>query len=278
MKPPAHYTKELQAALDAVRQAGRIILPAYDQFRAIPDAPADITTDADRLSQETILKHLQSVFPNDALCAEENTPSLAAAVKSAPRQWIVDPIDGTRGFAQKNGEFSVMVALRDGDRIVVGVVFDPVARRLTYAVAGEGCWRLDAEAASPQPCRVSSTPNLQQAILVQSRSRNPAVASGPARALKPAVVQETHSAGLKLAMVARGEADLYVNTYTAFHDWDIAAGHILVSEAGGSVTGLKGQPTHYNAPGAWQHCGLLASNGPLHDAAVRGLQANSLED
>jgi 3'(2'), 5'-bisphosphate nucleotidase len=267
-----HYSEELRAAIDAARKAGQIILKAYDAFQVIPDAPADITTDADRQSQETILKHLQSVFPNDALCAEENTPTLAVAVKAGPRQWIVDPIDGTRGFAQKNGEFSVMIALREGDGIVVGVVFEPVPRRLTYAVAGEGCYCLDAEASAPQPCRVSGTRYLQDARLIQSRSRNAAVPSGPVRALRPASVRETHSAGVKLANVARGDADLYVNTYTAFHDWDIAAGNILVSEAGGGVSGLKGQPIRYNAPGAWQHCGLLASNGLLHEEAVRGLQ------
>jgi 3'(2'), 5'-bisphosphate nucleotidase len=275
-----NYSKELQTALDAARQAGRIIMTAYAHFRAIPDAPADITTDADRQSQETILKHLLSVFPNDAFCAEENTPTLATALRDAPRQWqwIVDPIDGTRGFAQKNGEFSVMVALRDGDRIVVGVVFEPVAQRLTYAVAGEGCWSLDADAGPTQPCRVSSTQNLHKAILVQSRSRNPAAPSGPARTLQPAEVRETHSAGLKLAMVARGEVDLYVNTYTAFHDWDIAAGHILVSEAGGNVTGLKGQRIRYNASGAWQHFGLLATNGCLHHQAVHRLVQLFAED
>src|SRR5438128_2217735 len=79
--------------------------------------------------------------------------------------------------------------------------------------------------------------------------------------------------GIKLAMVARGEADLYLNTYEAFHDWDIAAGHILVTEAGGTVTGLKGQTLRYGLAGAWQRDGLLASNGLVHDEAVRRLQS-----
>jgi 3'(2'), 5'-bisphosphate nucleotidase len=270
-----NYTTELHAALDAARQAGRLILAAYDRFKAIPDAPANITTDADRQSQEAILQHLQGLFPNDALCAEENTPTLAAAVKDAPRQWIVDPIDGTRGFAQKNGEFSVMIALRDGAGIALGVVFEPVSQRLTYAVVGAGCWRLDSEAGSPQSCHVSATRQLQDATLVQSRSQDAAVPSGTARALRPSVVRETHSAGVKLALVARGEADLYVNIYAAFHDWDIAAGHILVSEAGGIVSGLKGQAIRYNATGAWQRSGLLATNGVLHDPALRCLSGIS---
>jgi 3'(2'), 5'-bisphosphate nucleotidase len=265
------YERELQAALKAAREAGQIIIAAYEHFQAIPDARADITTDADRHSQEAILKHLQSVFPGDALCAEENTPTLAAGLKKAPRQWIIDPIDGTRGFAQKNGEFSVMIALRDGDQIVVGAVLEPVQRWLTYAVVGEGCWRLDGAATAPQKCAVSSTADLRAALLVQSRSKNPEKPSGPVRALQPGRVRETHSAGVKLALVARGEADLYVNTYTAFHDWDIAAGHILVTEAGGGLSGLKGEAIRYGTEGAWQRSGLLATNGILHEAAVRGL-------
>jgi 3'-phosphoadenosine 5'-phosphosulfate (PAPS) 3'-phosphatase len=82
---------------------------------------------------------------------------------------------------------------------------------------------------------------------------------------------ETYSAGIKLAMVARGEADIYLNTYTAFHDWDICAGHILVNEAGGRVTGLGGQELHYGLPGAWQRHGVLATNGQLHDGAIEAL-------
>ncbi len=179
---------------------------------------------------------------------------MAARLKKAPlRQWIVDPIDGTRGFAQKNGEFSVMIGLRDGERIVVGVVLEPAKQRLTYAVAGDGCWRLDGAGPSPQRCQVSTTAEIGKALLVQSHSKNPATPTGPVRVLKPERVRETHSAGVKMALVARGEADLYVNTYTAFHDWDIAAGDVLVSEAGGKVSGLRGEALRYGTEGyAWQ--------------------------
>ncbi len=76
-----------------------------------------------------------------------------------------------------------------------------------------------------------------------------------------------------MALVARGEADLYVNTYTAFHDWDIAAGDVLVSEAGGKVSGLRGEALRYGTEGAWQRSGLLATNRQLHAAAISGLAA-----
>jgi 3'(2'), 5'-bisphosphate nucleotidase len=105
-------------------------------------------------------------------------------------------------------------------------------------------------------------------VLTQSRSRDPGKPSRWVQALKPARVIESHSAGVKLALVARAEADVYLNTYTEFHDWDIAAGHILVCEAGGTVTGSAGQTLVYGTPGAWQRHGLLASNGKVHNAAL----------
>jgi 3'(2'), 5'-bisphosphate nucleotidase len=276
------HEADLEAALDAARRAGRLILAAYADFAPIPDARADITTDVDRQSQETILQCLRQRFPRDALCAEEETPTLAAApVRPSPdagggqdggRLWVVDPIDGTRGFAKKNGEFSVMIALLEEGRIVVGVVLEPAAARLTYAVRGGGCWRQDGDAAAAA-CRVTAARDLGRATLTQSRSRPGAGPSPLVRALAPARVRETYSAGIKLALVARGEADLYLNSYEAFHDWDVCAGHILVEEAGGVVTGLGGATLVYGTPGAWQRDGLLASNGVLHAAAVERCRA-----
>jgi 3'(2'), 5'-bisphosphate nucleotidase len=265
------YERELEAALEAVRQAGQGILEAYRDFQAIPNARADITTEADRQAQEVVLTHLRRIFPGDALCAEEQTPALAGAPSTGRRLWVIDPIDGTRGFARKNGEFSVMVGFIEDGHIAVGVVMEPAKERCTYAVRGGGCWRRDG-GSEPARCRVSTTAEMSAATMVQSHSKNPAEPSRMAQAVRPGRVVETYSAGIKLAMVARGEVDLYVNDYTAFHDWDICAGHILVEEAGGTVTGLHGQQLHYGTPGAWQRLGLLGSNGLVHAEALERLK------
>jgi 3'(2'), 5'-bisphosphate nucleotidase len=265
------YDRELEVAIEAARMAGRFLQDEYARFQIIPNAPADITTDADRQSQEIILKHLHGAFPDDALCAEEETQSLTDISSTGQRLWIVDPIDGTRGFAQKNGEFSVMIAFVDGGKIGAGVVLQPSNGRLTYASHGAGCWRRDDDQESA-PCRVTQVRQLAQATFVQSRSRTAGKRSRAVLALEPAHVLETYSAGIKLALVARGEADLYLNTYDAFHDWDICAGHILVTEAGGKVTGTHGEELHYGLPGAWQRRGLLASNGLVHEEAVGKLK------
>jgi 3'(2'), 5'-bisphosphate nucleotidase len=265
------YERELEEALAAAEQAGDHLLEEYQKFQAIPNAPATITTDADRQSQEIILQHLRKAFPADSLCAEEETATLQVACATGPRLWIVDPIDGTRGFARKNGEFSVMVAFVDQGELATGVVLEPARGRLTYAVRHGGCWRCDGKGATPSRCQVRAVRELDRATLTQSHSKVPGFRSPWVEALDPAAVVESYSAGIKLALVARREADLYLNTYDAFHDWDVAAGHILVSEAGGKVTGLKGQELRYGLPGAWQKNGLLATNGLLHEAALKRL-------
>lgn len=265
------FEKELRIALEAASQAAERIRRDYESFVPIPDAPASISTETDRASQEIILQHLCHSFPDDALCAEEATPTLASAKREAPRMWIVDPIDGTRGFVTKNGEFSVMIGLVVNRQLAVGVVLEPVLDRVTYATFGGGCWtRVGDE--QPTPCRVSQVDRLSNASLVQSHSRSKEPA-GPVKALQPARLIEKYSAGVKLALVARGEGELYVNTYPQFHDWDICAGHLLVTEAGGSVTTLKGEAIGYGAPGHKQFGGLLATNGKVHAEAVRLLSA-----
>ncbi len=161
-----------------------------------------------------------------------------------------------------------MIGFVEAGAIGAGVVYQPAVARLTYAINGGGCWRRDGDTTEPLTCRVTAVSELSQCTLTQSRSRTPGKRSRWAEALRPARVVESYSAGIKLALVAHGEADVYLNTYEAFHDWDICAGHILVTEAGGRVTGTGGEELRYGLPGAWQKHGLLATNGLLHDAAL----------
>lgn len=265
------FEAELRVALEAAARASRMIRREYETFVAIPDAPITITTEVDRFSQEIILQTIQEAFPNDRLCAEENTPTLKTSPREGRRIWIVDPIDGTRGFAMKNGEFSVMIGLAIDGEAVLGVVLEPAHQRLTYAAQGEGCWTSIGDA-SPVPCRVSTQKSLSDCTLIQSHYK-PSSANLPLDLIQPARHLHTYSAGVKLAYVARGEADLYVNDYPNFHDWDICAGHFLVVEAGGKVSGLHGKEVRYGLAGFTQDEGLLASNGHLHEEAENRLRS-----
>ncbi|MCI0639515.1 MAG: 3'(2'),5'-bisphosphate nucleotidase CysQ [Gemmataceae bacterium] len=265
------YERELEVALQAAELASSYLVEEYEHFEPIPNAPASISTEADRRSQEIILQHLLQHFPDDGLSAEEATETARNAKQSADRLWIVDPIDGTRGFAMKNGEFSVMIAFLHQGKLAVGVVEQPAAQRRTYASLGKGCWRRDQGNAAQQ-CFVAQTAEFQHATLTQSRSKNPGGRSRWVEALQPGRIVESYSAGIKLALVARAEADVYLNSYEAFHDWDIAAGHLLVQEAGGATTDIDGNELVYGLPGAWQKNGLLATNGKLHVEAVKRAQ------
>jgi 3'(2'), 5'-bisphosphate nucleotidase len=273
------FEAELRSALEAASDAGELIRDDYVSFVAIPNAPASITTQTDRNAQEVILKYLQSAFPDDAFCAEEATETLQRCALSGKRIWIVDPIDGTRGFAKKNGEFSVMIGLLVNGTLesptpewvlAVGVVLEPAKERVTFARRGGGCWTRTG-LNGPRQCRVSGVAKLSESLLIQSHSK-PGEISAPMKSLQPRRVIETYSAGVKLAMVARGEGELYVNTYPNFHDWDICAGHLLVTEAGGNVTALNGEGIRYCQPNNEQRGGLLATNGLVHGEAVKMLK------
>jgi 3'(2'), 5'-bisphosphate nucleotidase len=258
------WSKELATAKAAARQAGELIRREYEAFAVIPDAPADISTHVDKASQELILTFLHESFPGDALCAEESTPALANVPHHGARVWVVDPIDGTRGFARKTGQFSVMIGLLVDGQPVVGVVHEPVQHRFTYATAGGGCWVSTGDS-EPTRCAVSSRNSPAECVVAQSWSKSNRDKS-PLEAIGTTHFIPTYSGGIKLALVARGEADVYPNTYERFFDWDICAGHVLVTEAGGRVTDLAGNAITYQAADFAQTRGLLATNGLLHDA------------
>ena len=170
-------------------------------------------------------------------------------------------------LAKRVGQFSAIGLLVNG-KPVVGVVAEPAQNRVTYARHGGGCWSHTSDATAMR-CRVSRRA-VKEYFLVQSWSK-PGQTSAPVDRLKPARVVETYSGGVKLAMVARGEVDVYPNTYETFHDWDICAGHILVTEAGGIVTDLAGSEIVYQAADFSQRKGLLATNGVAHPAIVQAL-------
>jgi len=262
------FVRDLAAAREAAARASDFLRKEYAAFTAIPDAPVSISTHADKGSQELILAFLHERFPADALCAEESTPAFDAVPKAGRRTWVVDPIDGTRGFAKKNGQFSVMIGLLVDGQPVVGVVAEPAQDRFTFASVGGGCWTHTGSAA-PTRCRVSKR-SFTELVLVQSWAKT-GMSPKPMKAFSPVHVIETYSGGVKLAMVARGEADVYANTYETFYDWDICAGHLLVTEAGGTVTDLGGNPIIYQGEMFAQKRGLIASNGLIHSEAVMRL-------
>lgn len=272
----SRHDRELDLTLETIRRAGDEILRRYASFERIEDAPADVSTEADRASQELILDALHRAFPADGLCAEEASERFETEAAGARRVWVVDPIDGTRGFARKNGEFSVMIALVEDGEPVVGAVHEPAADRLTWAVAGEGCWVVRGEGGEAVLCAVSATEGAPR-VLAMSRSQGEEGERRLLEALGASRAIQTYSAGIKLAQVARGEADLYLGDYLTLRDWDVAAGHVLVTEAGGRVTNVDGEAIRYDGSGrSLKGRGIVASNGGVHEAALEAIAAGKV--
>ena len=263
------FQQELKQAIDAALIAGKYARDEYAQFEAIPDAPASITTHVDRHCQDVILTHLHGQFPDDQLIAEERTDSLNLSPSHSSRTWIVDPIDGTKGFARKTGEFSIMIGLAIDGIPMVGVVYEPIPDRLTYASHGQGCFVIDG-GGEPRRCTVSIQIQLSELSLVQSRTQPGKAAKPIVTLLKPAKIVETYSAGVKLAMVAQGRVDLFANDYSGFNDWDVCAGHILVEEAGGKVSLFNGEPIRYGKTTSRR--GIVACNPGLHTQIIQLLR------
>lgn len=273
----SHDSRELETVLDTIHAAGEEILRRYQSFERIEDAPADISTEADKASQEMILERLHRAFPGDGLCAEESSARFETEATGEGRFWVVDPIDGTRGFARKNGEFSVMIALAVEGRVVVGAVYEPAIDRVTYASVGGGCHVRQPFGAEPRRCAVTGTEGTPRA-LAMSRSRG---AEGERELLEAFGAErsvQTYSAGIKMAQVARGEVDLYLGDYLTLHDWDVAAGHILVTEAGGRVTNIEGEEILYDGSGkSLQGKGIVVTNGGVHEAALATLATGTVK-
>ena len=244
MPDAAGLVADVRALAEA---AGRLILTYYRNGIDIRrKADASPVTAADEEAEHLILEGLRKLTPQIAIISEEAHARGELADHAPRRFWLVDPLDGTREFLKKNGEFTVNIALVDEGVPVLGVVTAP-ALDLAYAGAGPGTasmWRAGSQrsiAARPRPARGIT--------VVASRSHlgDPAVLE---RWLTGTPVADTRQAGssLKFCLLAAGEADLYPR-FGRTMEWDTAAGHAVLAAAGGRVQTLEGAELRYGKPG-----------------------------
>ena len=246
---------ERRVAVDAARAAGQLL---RDQFRkprhiSYKSRPTDLITEMDARAEALIVERLQRAFPEDAVLAEER----GAAAGRSGRRWVIDPLDGTTNYAHGLPIFAVSIALEQGGRVAVGVAFDPSRDEMYVAERGAGATLND------EPLAVSRTPVLDASLLVTGFPydiRDTGDTNLPeyaAFAVRSRAVRRLGSAVLDLAYVAAGRFDGYWELRLG--PWDIAAGALLVHEAGGRVTDLAGGPVDLDAPR------VVASNGLIHD-------------
>jgi 3'(2'), 5'-bisphosphate nucleotidase len=234
----------LHEVVAIARAAGRAILQVYASCFAVTEKDdRSPLTEADLRAQEVISAGLKRIAPEIPLVSEEAEQIPFAERSRWDWLWVVDPLDGTREFIQRNGEFTVNIALVHRHRPVLGVVHAPVLQRDYYASEGHGALRVDVDGSS-QPIRVRR-PAARPLRVVGSRShRGDSLDGFLARAGEHEMVAIGSS--LKLCLVAEGAADVYPRLGPTM-EWDTAAGQAVIEQAGGHLVGLDGLPLAYNA-------------------------------
>lgn len=227
------------------RAAGHIVMQVYaTDFAVHGKADDSPVTQADVRAEAAILAALQGLAPDIPVVAEEAV-SQGAEAAIGRRFWLVDPLDGTREFVSRNGEFTVNIALIEDGAPVLGVVLAPALGRLFVGAAGQGAWVEDAAGRRPIRCRPAPDGGL---TVVASRSHGDAAALDAFLAGRKVAAVVNAGSSLKLCLVAAGEADLYPRLGPTM-EWDIAAGHAVLRAAGGTVCDLDGAPLRYGKPG-----------------------------
>jgi myo-inositol-1(or 4)-monophosphatase len=233
----------LETAAAAARAGGAVLLR---NWRALPHESVaekqknDFVTSADRESEAAIIERIRERFPEDAFLGEEGG---ASGGRNAKRTWIIDPLDGTSNFVSGFPFWSVSIAAREGTEVVAGVVWDPLRQELYSAERGAGAFRND------DPVRVNRLPGVEGAFLATGfpfRHRDRIdlyLALFREVFLQARALRRAGSAALDLAMVAAGVFDGFFEFRLS--PWDIAAGVILIEEAGGELTDFAGGKSYW---------------------------------
>jgi 3'(2'), 5'-bisphosphate nucleotidase len=234
----------LDDVLEIARHAGAAVMEVYES----PDFDVQLKSDdspltrADLASNKLIVEGLKKLTPKVSILSEESKQVPYAERKDWTTYWLVDPLDGTKEFVKRNGEFTVNIALVDGGEPVLGVVYAPVLGRMYYAAKGHGAFRSDGDGA-PRPIRAADYHDASLKIVASRSHAGPDLAAFLDRVGEYEVVSMGSS--LKLCLVADGTAHLYPRLGPTM-EWDTGAAHAIVNEAGGAVTDLDNVALRYN--------------------------------
>lgn len=240
------------ALLDLCADAGAAIRAEYAALRAGEfERKADDTplTRADLAAHRVLLEGLAALTPTIPVLSEESDPAAVRDRRRWQRLWLVDPLDGTREFLARTGEFTVNLALVEAQRPTLGVLYLPLERVAFAGAPGIGAWRCTPATAGWRWERLPApAPDGPCRLLASRRHRNERLEGVIAflEARLGAVERRDSGSALKFVQLARGEGDLYPR-FSPCSEWDVAAGQALVEGAGGAVLGLDGRPLRYNA-------------------------------
>ncbi len=266
--------KELETAITLARKAGETILEFYENGFEIEekihvDNFSEPVTIADRTASQIIVEGLSDAFPNDGILSEEEFDDKKRLDKQ--RVWIIDPLDGTQGFINKNGDFAVQIGLAENGEAILGVVYLPTENVLYFASKDEGAWMIENEK-TPKRLEVSSEIDFARMNLAVSRNHRSPRMSLVVESLGLKKEIRRGSVGLKIGLMAQKFCDLYIHLSPRTKHWDTCAPEIILREAGGRMTDLFGERIIYNTPDVHNYNGVLASNGIAHDLTAARLK------
>ncbi len=273
MSSPA-YRSEITVATDVARAAGAILLAHYhspflveQKINALHEI--EEVTAADREANDLIVRTLLSEFPDDGILAEESKDTEQRLAKE--RVWLIDPMDGTKNFIQRDGDFAVQIGLAVNGKVVAGVVYQPVRDVLYRAVAGEGAWIEAPNQAAARMC-VSVRTDPHEMVLASSRSHRSPRMEKVVSAIGFKKEVRRGSVGVKIGLITEQEADIYLHLSPSTKQWDTCAPQIILEEAGGRLTDLFGQPLRYNGVRIDNRNGIVATNGAAHEMVIENLK------
>jgi myo-inositol-1(or 4)-monophosphatase len=260
----------LATGIDIAREAGALLRDGLGQGLSIQQkgTAVDWVTQFDEQAEVLIVERLQTAFPDHGLVAEEGS----RANGDSPLTWYIDPLDGTTNFAHGMPIFCVSMALYEGDRPLVGIIYDPMRDECFGGASGQGATLTTPGGTTP--LRVSQATELIHSLLAtgfpydRHHSDHDNMRQLIAFLKRAQGIRRNGSAALDMANVAAGRLDGYWEF--KLNSWDIAAGVLLVQEAGGQVTLVDGSPFVLSAP-----VSLIASNGRLHPQMLEILRESS---
>ena len=259
--------RELESAATIAREAGQILLEIYATDFGVSwkgQGRSNPVTEADRRANAHIVERLRASFAGDTIVAEESDNRTARL--AAERIWYVDPLDGTKEFVAKNGEFSVMIGLAIGGSAVLGVVFQPSEDKLYRGVVGQGA-SLE-HAGQRRELQVSTRRAGSELRLITSRSHRSQTIEELVARLGIRHESISGSVGLKVGQIAEQNADLYVHVSDKSSAWDTCAPEALLRAAGGRFCDLAGAGFVYGQEDLRTRRGIFACNAAAFDVAL----------
>jgi myo-inositol-1(or 4)-monophosphatase len=257
-------TNLLNFVIQTAREAGGVLIDRLGRAKISSKGDIDLVTEADLAAEKLIIDRINSHYPRHAILAEESGASEEIAVGKSDWKWIIDPLDGTTNYAHGYPCFCVSIAVERAGAIEIGVVYDPSRDEMFAAERGQGATLND------RPMRVSTVDDLNNAMLCTGFPYNVRERPNFARdfvnfTMTAQAVRRDGSAALDLAYLACGRFDGFWED--GLNAWDVAAGVLLIEEAGGRVTDDRGDPLDIYTPK------VVATNDRVHDAMIRILNS-----